>query len=93
LIVWGISNDLAYAEKVISFYPDTFDGVILDCPVGTGAFTYKLYSRYPKATILLADYSLGMLKEAKKRFERNGINNTVFIKADIGNLPIKKQCD
>ena len=82
---WKYSD---YAETVLSYLPSQFDGVLLDVPAGTGLVTASLYARYPNATIIAADYSMGMLKEAKKRFEDQGLGNVCLIRADVANLPV-----
>ena len=89
LLVFGEKwNYSKYAETVLSYLPAQFDGVLLDVPVGTGLVTASLYARYPNATIIAVDYSMGMLKEAKKRFETEGFDNVCFIRADVANLPV-----
>lgn len=87
LLFWG-TDDFESAQQVLSYLPSEFDGVLLDVPVGTGVFTDSLYARYPNATIIAADHSMGMLREAKKRFERQGLNNICFVRADVAKLPV-----
>ncbi|MHC4501128.1 MAG: methyltransferase domain-containing protein [Planctomycetota bacterium] len=65
-IFWGIKDDTSYMDTVLSNLPTEFDGILLDVPVGTGVFTSSLYVRYPNATIIGVDSSMGMLQEAKK---------------------------
>lgn len=88
MLFWGASDDFESAKKVLSYLPSEFDGVLLDVPVGTGVFTESLYARYPNATIIAADYSIGMLQQAKRRFEKQGLNNICFVRADVANLPV-----
>ena len=52
LFAWGIWNYLDYTEKVFSYMPSQFDGVLLDVPVGTGVLTASLYTGFPNATII-----------------------------------------
>ena len=68
-IGWGFARVEDYTERVLSVIPDDFDGVLLDVPVGTGVLTFEEYAKLKKATIIGLDYSLGMLRHAKKRFE------------------------
>lgn len=91
-LVWGFSRPMEYIEKLHSFLPDDFEGVLLDVPVGTGALTVAKYKRMKKATIIACDYSMGMIQRAKQRFEQAGINDVVYIRGDIGNLPIMDSC-
>ncbi len=88
MFVWGIGNDCDYADTVLSYMPSQFDGVLLDVPVGTGVFTDSLYVRFPNATIIGVDYSMGMLRRAKDRFARRGLNNVCLVRADVVNLPL-----
>ena len=64
---------------------------MLDIPVGTGLFTYEKYKRLANATIIVADYSINMLKFAKKRFTEKNITNIIYLHADVGNLPFIDQ--
>ena len=88
-IVWGLSNDLTYVDTILSYLPSQFDGVLLDVPVGTGLFTCSLYAGFPDATIIAIDYSMGMLQQAKIRFQQNGVSNVCFLRADVANLPVR----
>ena len=88
LIVWGFVDDYDYADTVLSYLPFEFDGILLDVPVGTGVFTDSLYTRFPNATILGVDYSMGMLKLAKERFAKKGLSNICLVRADVANLPL-----
>ena len=58
-------------------------------PVGTGIFTSSLYAGFPNATIIAIDYSMGMLKKAKKRFEEQGLTNIHLFRANVANLPVR----
>lgn len=87
-IVWGFGNDFDCIESVLSYLPSRFDGVLLDVPVGTGVFTASRYANFSNATIIAVDYSMGMLQEARERFEHQGLNNVYLIRADVANLPV-----
>jgi SAM-dependent methyltransferase len=63
-------------------------GVFLDVPCGTGIFTARAYRARADSRILAVDYSLGMLKAAKARAARLGVDNALFIRADVARLPI-----
>lgn len=87
--IWGIRVSITdFNDRFLSWLPDQFDGVLLDVPAGTGVFTDSLYGRYPKATIIAVDYSMGMLQIAKDRFEEQGLNNVCLVRADVANLPL-----
>ena len=86
-LIWGFGSDCDYAEPVLSYLPSQFDGVLLDVPVGTGVFTDSLYARFPNATIIAIDYSMGMLQLAKDRL--GGLSNVHLIRADVANLPLR----
>lgn len=87
-IVWGMGDDCGIMDTVLSYLPSEFDGVLVDVPVGTGVFTSSVYAGLPKATIIGIDSSMGMLKEARKRFEREGVDNVCLVRADANNLPL-----
>jgi len=88
-LVWGFSDDQAMIDSFLSYLPSEFGGVLLDVPVGTGVFTASPYARFPNATIIGVDYSMGMLQEARKRFLEVGLNNVHLIRADVANLPVR----
>ncbi len=87
-VIWGFGSDCDYTETVLSYLPSRFDGVLLDVPVGTGVFTDSLYARFPNATIIAVDYSMGMLRLAKDQFARQGLSNIHLIRADVAHLPL-----
>lgn len=87
-IVWGLGDDRTYVDTVLSFLPSQFDGVLLDVPVGTGVFTSSVYAKFPHATIIAVDSSMGMLQQAKNRFQDEGVSNVHLLRADIANLPV-----
>jgi ubiquinone/menaquinone biosynthesis C-methylase UbiE len=89
LFAWGFLDDKGFAQKVLSFIPDDFNGVLLDVPVGTGTHTVEKYQELNKARIVVIDYSLGMLQRAKKLYSENGIYNVTFIRGDVGNIPVQ----
>ncbi len=88
-IVWGRASDRDPMEEVLSLLPDSFHGVLLDVPVGTGVFTASLYRRYPNATILGVDCSLNMLRKAQACFQEHEVRNVHPLKADVAALPIR----
>lgn len=87
-VVWGFSDDNTYAETVLSYLPSDFDGVLLDVPVGTGVFTSSFYAKFPKATIIGVDFSMGILKKAAERFARYGLRNVWLLRANAASLPV-----
>ncbi|MHC4537751.1 MAG: class I SAM-dependent methyltransferase [Planctomycetota bacterium] len=88
LVGWSGDDIDDYMEMALSYLPSRFNGVLLDVPVGTGVFTDSLYARYPDATVIGIDYSMGMLQVAKKRFEERGLDNVCLVRADVANLPL-----
>jgi ubiquinone/menaquinone biosynthesis C-methylase UbiE len=87
-IFWGI-DDTIYRDMPLSYLPTEFNGVLLDVPVGTGVLTSSAYTRYPNATIIGVDSSMGMLQEAKNRFDKEGLKNIRLIRSDATHLPIR----
>ncbi|MEN6575178.1 MAG: methyltransferase domain-containing protein [Phycisphaerales bacterium] len=88
-IVWGLVSDRDPISKALALLPEQFDGVLLDVPVGTGVFTASLYRRYRSATIIGVDISMNMLRKAKARFQKEGVNNVLLVKADAAHLPVR----
>jgi ubiquinone/menaquinone biosynthesis C-methylase UbiE len=88
-VVWGLNDDSTYADTVLSYLPSDFDGIMLDVPAGTGVFTSSFYAKLPKATIIGIDLSMGILRKAQERFERDGLRNVYLLRADAANLPLR----
>ena len=88
-LVWGTGDDRSYVETVLSYLPAQFDGILLDVPVGTGAFTGAHYAGYSEATIIGIDSSMNMLRKAKKCFQKAGLKNIHLLRADVAHLPLK----
>jgi ubiquinone/menaquinone biosynthesis C-methylase UbiE len=89
-IFWGGEDEASYHNATLSCLPAEFDGVFLDVPVGTGVFTGSPYARYPNATIIGVDSSMGMLRKAKNRFDAEGLTNVRLIRADAAHLPVRE---
>ncbi len=83
IVFWGV-DDFVIADRLFSWIPDDFNGLLLDVPVGTGGFTRKKYQKLEHARIIGIDYSADMLERAKNRF--NDIDNVELIQGDVGNL-------
>ena len=86
--VWGISDDNTSTDKVLSFVPARFDGVLVDVPVGTAVFTAGAYASLPDATIIAVDSSMAMLRKAAERLRENNLKNVCLVHADAADLPI-----
>jgi SAM-dependent methyltransferase len=87
--VWGIPDDSTYVDTVLSYLPSQFNGILLDVPVGAGVFTCSLYARFPNATIIGIDSSMGMLQKAKNCFHQQGLSNIHLLRANVAKLPIR----
>jgi ubiquinone/menaquinone biosynthesis C-methylase UbiE len=85
----GLSGDGGITDEILSHLPANFDGILLDVPVGTGVFTCSRYARFPDATIVAIDYSMGMLQRARMRFLEHGVTNVHLFRADVTNLPVR----
>ncbi len=86
-IFWGGLDDVKLANKLLSYIPDDFKGVLLDVPVGTAVFTHKKYKRLKKAKIIALDYSKDMLTNANEKLWE--VKNVKLVRGDVGNLPYK----
>ncbi|MEA3327852.1 MAG: methyltransferase domain-containing protein [Chloroflexota bacterium] len=88
LVFWGVASQYEFAQEILPFIPEDFDGILLDVPVGTGILTLEKYRKLQGARIIAVDYSLGMLVRAKQLYAKNGIKNVTLVRGDVGNLPI-----
>ncbi len=86
-LVWGVNKSKIpyFAESISKFS----DGSILDVPCGTAFFGIEAYKAKPNSLFIALDYSIGMLRVAKKRCEEAGIENVIFVRGDVSNLPFK----
>ncbi len=62
-------------------------GWVLDVPCGSGIFSAPIYKSNPCTKFVAIDYSIEMLKSAQTRTKKKGINNVIFIRADVAKLP------
>lgn len=88
LVLWGVASQYEFAQEILPFIPEDFDGILLDVPVGTGILTLEKYRKLQGARVIAVDYSLGMLLRAKQLYAKNGIKNVTLVRGDVGNLPI-----
>ena len=72
-LFWNGTNDDDIAQKVLSYIPNDFSGNLLDVPVG----------------ITCLDYSMDMLKQAKKRFD--GYTHIKCIQGDVSYLKMNDE--
>lgn len=86
-LVWG------FDKKKVSVFPEFAgvipDGIVLDVPCGTGLYNIEAYERKSTSIFIALDYSLGMLKMARKKCLEAGVENVVFVRGDVSNLPFK----
>jgi len=82
-LFWGV-DDNKIAEQVLSWIPQTFEGILLDVPVGTGIFTKNKYSDLRKSQIIGVDYSQDMINKAEEEFSE--LKNISLQQGDVGNL-------
>ena len=87
--VWGIGPELnaAYLNCVFDAIPESFEGTLLEVPVGTGVLTMPLYQTLPQAQITCLDYSADMMASAQQKAETLGVANVTFTQGDVGALP------
>ena len=88
-LVWNMDRErnLAYLERALSGVPESFEGKLLEVPVGTGVLTMPVYSDLPDAEITCLDYSEDMMAAAKRRAAGAGLRNVTFAQGDVGALP------
>jgi SAM-dependent methyltransferase len=83
--IWGLG--VLKAPVLIRGFLEIPAGWILDIPCGTGVFSISIYKAFPDARFVAADYSTGMLRAAMERMRKNKIDNVIFVRADVANLP------
>jgi len=83
--IWGLG--VLKAPLAIRNFLEIPAGWILDIPCGTGTFSISIYRSFPNARFVAVDYSTGMLRAARRRMRKNNIDNVIFIRADVANLP------
>lgn len=71
--VMTMGQDQKWRKFVVNQAGDPGEGKVLDLATGTGDIAALSRKIYPKATVLGADFSLNMLREAKKRFAEKEI--------------------
>ncbi len=64
-------------------------GVALDVECGTGLFTRSIARRAKQ--VYGFDISVGMLKKGQKYTERNSLENVVFVRAEVENIPFPSE--
>lgn len=64
---------------------------VLDVASGTGATAIPLARKLPSGKVTAVDFSAGMLEQAAKRAEEQGLDNLVFQVQDMTQLPFESQ--
>ena len=90
-VVWnmGTEENTRYLELAMAGIPESFNGKMLEVPVGTGVLTMPVYRTLPNADITCLDYSADMMASAQRRAERMGLDNVQFRQGDVGALPFE----
>ncbi|MFO7557347.1 MAG: methyltransferase domain-containing protein [Desulfobacterales bacterium] len=83
--IWGIG--VLKVPFLIRKFLEIPAGWILDIPAGTGVFSISIYRSFPRARFVAVDFSTGMLQAARERMRKKNIDNVIFIRADVANLP------
>lgn len=86
---WGGTDDVALAQKLLSYIPKDFSGTILDVPCGTAVFTAEKWKELNASKIICLDYSEEMLRQANQRLE--GEEHIRLCQGDVGALPFESQ--
>lgn len=86
---WGGTDDVAIANKLLSFIPDDFSGSILDVPCGTAVFTTEKWKSLEASKITCLDYSEDMLTQAHRQLD--GYPHITLQQGDVGSLPFENQ--
>ncbi len=94
----------SHVIRVVPYYLQMLDALIsnitftnerafsaIDMGCGTGALTYLLKKRFPKASVSCVDFSLKMLDMAKQKLR--GLEHIAFEQADISGYNFKDNVD
>ena len=86
--VWQMDREdvLEYQSRALSAIPSSFQGKLLEVPVGTGVLSLPIFKMIPEADITCLDYSEKMMDIARKRAEELRISNVSFVQGDVGQL-------
>jgi len=84
--VMTLGQDQKWRKFVVEKAGDPREGVTLDLATGTGDIAALMAASYPGAQVIGADFALGMLKEAEKRFTSTRIS---WQACDANNLPFE----
>ncbi len=92
-VIWGLDAEKAakWVNDALSPIPEGFSGKLLEVPVGTGVLTVPVYKNMKDADITCLDYSVDMMKNAKKRAQALGMQNVTFVQGDVGALPFENE--
>jgi ubiquinone/menaquinone biosynthesis C-methylase UbiE len=92
-VIWGLDaeNAAKWVNDALSPIPEGFSGKLLEVPVGTGVLTVPVYKNMKDADITCLDYSVDMMKNAKKRAQALGMQNVTFVQGDVGALPFENE--
>lgn len=84
-LVWGIG--VLRTPLTIPSMLDVERGWVIDIPCGTGLYSTPVMRNNQGANFIAIDCSSGMLKKARARYRKQGIENVLLIRADVANLP------
>lgn len=82
--VMTMGQDQGWRRFVVERAGDPKGGAVLDLATGTGDIASLMERKYPEASHCGADFSLNMLREAKKRFSEQAIE---WQASDANHLP------
>lgn len=84
--VWG-GDPGGYYESMAAIEEVQADGTIVDCPCGAGP-ALRALSPGTTAQYVAVDLSPSMLRRARRRAERRGLNGVEFVEADATRIPL-----
>jgi len=92
-LAWG-SSMRSYAEFAEAAFENAGDGPFAEIGCGSLLFTAAMYRQRRKASALLIDRSVQMLRRAVRRLDASGRgdrDDVVALHADAGNLPVRAE--
>lgn len=88
-LVWNMDKrkNEHYLKLALSGIPKSFNGKMLEVPVGTGVLSMPEYEAMPNTDITCLDYSPDMMERAKWQAEKHKLKNVRFVQGDVGKMP------
>lgn len=81
--------DYFWRRRVVKSIPADLKGSVLDVATGTGDLAIMIRKNFPEVSVTGLDYAFGMLRIAKQKAIRKGLDDITMIQGDGEDLPFK----